>query len=354
MFDFVYNWTTPWQIVSFIVGLAVGVFFLVKFCDIFVESASAIAKKLHISPLIIGLTIVAMGTSCPELAVSTSDSVSTLINGGNANVAIGNVVGSNICNLLLVLGLSAIFTPILIKKSVCKREFPLLIGFSLVLVLFGCLFGIGSVTGNYAITRIEAIIFIILMVGYMCYIIWSAKHPDKDEIESDGQDIEIKDIPLWRAILFVILGIVGIILGGELVVFGAKGLALGASSAIGLNHDLAESLVGLTIVAVGTSLPELVTSVVAAKKGENELALGNVIGSNSFNILFILGVAGAVNPLTTGGQIIVDLIVMMVSTLIVFFMSLSGKLGKKQGIVLILIYVAYLAYLVTRTLIAPV
>ena len=354
MFDFVYNWGAPWQIASFIIGLVIGVVFLVKFCDIFVDSASAIAKKLHVSPLVIGLTVVAMGTSCPELAVSTSDSVSTLLHGGNANVALGNVVGSNICNLLLVLGLSALFTPILIKKSICKREFPMLIGFSAVLVLFGVLFGIGSVTGNYAITRIEAIVFLVLMVGYIWYILWSAKHDDPSDDEEEMEALDIKDVPMARAIILTVIGIAGIVLGGELVVFGAKGLALEGSRLIGLNYDLAESLVGLTIVAVGTSLPELVTSVIAAKKGENELALGNVIGSNTFNILFILGIAGAVNPLTTGSQIIIDLIVMMVATLAVFAMSVFGKLGKRQGIALIAMYVAYLAYLVIRTVIAPV
>lgn len=347
------DWGLGAQIVAFIIGLAVGVFFLVKFCDIFVDSASAIAKKARVSPLVIGLTIVAMGTSCPELAVSASDSVQTLLNGGHANVAIGNVVGSNICNLLVVLGLSAVFTPLFIKKSICRREFPFLIGASALLVLFGCLFGVGSVTGNHAIVRFEAIIFLVLMVVYIIFIIWSGKHDDEPVANAQGpEELTIKDMNMAVAIVLTIVGIAGVIIGGELVVFGAKGLALAGSGAIGLDPDLSESLVGLTIVAVGTSLPELVTSVVAAKKGENELALGNVIGSNTFNILFILGVAGTINPLTTGSQIVIDLIVMMVATVVVFVMSLFGKLGKKQGIALLIMYGAYLAYLITRTLIA--
>jgi cation:H+ antiporter len=355
MFDFIDNFPVPAQIVCFIALLGIGVFFLVKFCDFFVDSASAIAKKLRISPLIIGLTIVAMGTSCPELAVSTSDSIATLLEGGNANVAIGNVVGSNICNLLLVLGLSAIFSPIFVKKDILKKEYPILIGVSALLVIFGCFFGISS--SKYAINRVEAIVFIVLMIAYMIYMVMSAKKGQKaldagaqDNSNEDGE--EIKDMPLTRAIILCIVGIAGIILGGEMVVSGAKGLAMHGAGALGLDHDLTEALVGLTIVAVGTSLPELVTSVVAARKGENELALGNVVGSNIFNALFILGIAGTVNPLTTGSQIVIDLIVMMVATVAVFLMSLRGKLTKTHGIIFVLMYVAYLAYLVTRTIIA--
>ncbi len=358
MFDFIDKFPIPAQIVCFVALLALGVFFLVKFCDIFVDSASAIAKKLRVSPLIIGLTIVAMGTSCPELAVSTSDSIATLIEGGNANVALGNVVGSNICNLLLVLGLSAIFSPIFVKKDILKREFPILIGVSACLVIFGCFFGINEGSGKYAITRIEAIVFMVLIIAYMTYMVISAKK-QASELEASSQDnsgesadAEIKDMVLWKAIVLCIIGIAGIILGGEMVVSGAKGLAMQGAGALGLDHDLTEALVGLTIVAVGTSLPELVTSVIASKKGENELALGNVVGSNIFNVLFILGIAGTVNPLTTGSQIVIDLIVMMVATLAVFLMSLKGRLTKAHGIIFVLMYVAYLAYLVTRTIIA--
>lgn len=354
MFNFIDKFPAPAQIACFVVLLGVGVFFLVKFCDFFIDSACAIAKKLHISPLIIGLTIVAMGTSCPELAVSTSDSIATLIEGGNANVALGNVVGSNICNLLLVLGLSAIFSPIFVKKDIVKKEFPILIGVSLALVAFGCFFGISG--SKYAINRVEAIIFVVLMISYMVYMIVSAKKEAALELEgatsSDPQEEETKDMVLWKAIILCIVGIAGIILGGEMVVTGAKGLAMQGADALGLDHDLTEALVGLTIVAVGTSLPELVTSVIASKKGENELAIGNVVGSNIFNILFILGIAGTVNPLTTGSQIVIDLVVMMVATLAVFAMCLKGKLTKTHGVICLLMYVAYLAYLITRTIIA--
>lgn len=350
MLSFVDSWDTPWQLLTFVAGLVIGIYCLVKFCDIFVNASSSIAKKLHISPLIIGLTIVAMGTSCPELAVSVSDSITTLLNGGNANVAIGNVVGSNICNILIVIGFSAVFTPIIIKKSVCKKEFPFMLLITVLLVVFGCLFGIGSLTGGHAILRWEAIILVVFSVIYLLFLLYNAKKNPEEQ----GEEVEIVEQPLWKSLIFVVIGIAGIVFGGEAVVFGAKGLALSVSDALNLNHDLAESLVGLTIVAVGTSLPELVTSVVAAKKGENEIALGNVIGSNIFNIVFVLGIAGTVNPLTTGSQIVIDLFVMLASSLIVFFLSLRGKIGKKEGILLIVLYAIYVGYLVVRTVTAGV
>ena len=361
------SWIAFPKYLIFILFLGLGVLFLVKFCDIFVDAASSIAKKMHISPLIIGLTVVAIGTSCPELAVSVSDSIGCLINGGNANVALGNVVGSNTCNLLVVLGFSAIFTPIIVKKSICKREYPFMIGISLLLVIFGIFFGMGSITGNYAITRWEGIIFVVLIFLYVFFLIYNAKkHPE--EITVEEEEPNKKEMKLWLAIILVIVGGVdgtahvqgtafasgnwgtresGIALGGEFVVYGAKSIAINAAPPS--HRDLAESLVGLTIVAVGTSLPELVTSVIAAKKGENELALGNVIGSNIFNIVFVLGISATVNPLTTGSQIIIDLVVMLASTLLVFIFALRGKITKKNGIIMLLCYVAYLIYLILRT-----
>lgn len=351
MVDFLNNLISEWhialQIAIFVVGLALGIFFLVKFCDYFVDASSVIAKKLKVSPLIIGLTVVAMGTSLPELAVSVSDSIST-IGGGNANVAIGNVIGSNICNILLVLGFSVVFTPIIVKKSVCKREMPILLGVTIVIALFVCLFGLHSVSGvggDFAITRWEGIILVVLIVAYLTYLVVMAKrHPE----ELDEAD-EVQDMPWWKAILLVIVGAAGIILGGQFVVFGAKGLALKGAISLGVDTNLAESLVGLTIVAVGTSLPELVTSTIAAKKGQNEIALGNVIGSNIFNSLFVLGISSTVNPLTTGGQVLVDVFVMLGITVLLFVFSLSGKLRKAHGFVLLGCYVLYLVYLILRT-----
>ncbi len=336
------------QLALFVVGLALGVFCLVKFCDWFVDGAGVIAAKLKVSPLIIGLTIVAMGTSLPELAVSVSDSVSSLSSGGNANVAIENVLGSNICNILLVLGFSVVFTPIAVKKSLNRREMPILLSVTSAGVLFVCLFGLqhaASLT-DIAITRWEGAILVVGIIAYVSYLVVMAKrHPDQLD-EGEG---EIKDMPWWKALLFVVLGAAGIIWGGQLVVFGAKGLALQGASALGLKHDLAEALVGATVVAVGTSLPELVTSTIAAKKGQNELALGNVIGSNIFNLLFVLGISSVVNPLTTGTQAITDAFVMLAVTVLLFVFGSRGTLKRSHGILLLCCYGVYLVYLILRT-----
>jgi len=341
--EFYESWHIAPKLLILLAFMIVGVFFLVKFCDLFVGASSSIAKKLHIAPMIIGLTVVAMGTSCPELAVSVSDSIACLNNGGNANVAIGNVVGSNICNILLVLGLSIVFTPIFVKKSSLKKEFPFLLGISLLLVCFVLISG--AVTGTYEISRWMGIVFVVLMIAYIIFLVIDAKRNPTE----DNNEEEIKDMKMWKAILFVVVGALGIACGGEFVVFGAKGLAVTGATAMGIDSDLAESLVGLTIVAVGTSLPELVTSVVAAKKGENDIALGNVVGSNIFNILFVLGISATVNPLTTGSQIIVDLIVMMSVTVLLFGFALTKKLNKKMGFIFVGIYVLYLTYLILRT-----
>ena len=340
--EFYESWHIAPKILILLVFLVVGVIFLVKFCDLFVDSASSIAKKLKIAPIIIGLTVVAMGTSLPELAVSVSDSIACLTEGGNANVALGNVVGSNIANIVLVLGLSIIFTPIIVKKSSLKKEFPFLLGVSALLMIF--VLSYGFATGNFEVTRWMGIVFVILIIAYITFLVLDAKrHPVEDNAE------KIKEMNMVKAIIFVILGAAGIAAGGEFVVFGAKGLAVTGATAIGINADLAESLVGLTIVAVGTSLPELVTSVVAAKKGENDIALGNVIGSNIFNILFVLGISATVNPLTTGSQIVIDLIVMMSITILLFGFALTKKLDKKMGFIFLTIYVLYLTYLILRT-----
>ncbi len=337
------------KIALFVVGLAIGVVCLVKFCDWFVDGASVIAAKLKVSPLVIGLTVVAMGTSLPELAVSVSDSVSALSSGGNANVAIENVIGSNICNILLVLGFSVIFTPIAVKRSVNRREMPILLGVTAVSVLFICLFGLESSasTDDVAVTRWEGIVLTVGIVAYITYLVLTAK---RDPAQSEQAEGEVKNMPWWKAILFVDVGAAGIIWGGQLVVFGAKGLALQGATALNVDADMAEALVGATVVAVGTSLPELVTSVVAAKKGQNELALGNVIGSNIFNLLFVLGISATVNPLTTGSHVFADAFIMLAATALLFVFASRGKLGRGHGAALLCCYAVYLAYMILRTL----
>ena len=343
--DFYGSWHVGWQVLLFIAALAVGVLCLVKFCNLFVDSSSALAKKLRIAPMVIGLTVVAMGTSLPELAVSVFDSVDSLLGGGHANVAIGNVVGSNIANILLVLGISVLFRPIIIKTSTLHKEVPILLAATSVCLLFGLLFGINASFNDYAILRWEGIVLVVGLVAYLIFLVISAKKDPEDVPEE-----AIKDMPLWKAILFVVIGAIGIAVGGEAVVFGAKGLAITGATGMGVDPDLAESLVGLTLVAVGTSLPELVTSAIAAKKGENDLALGNVIGSNVFNILFVMGISATVNPLTTGSTIVFDLFFMTVVTGLLYLFSLRGKISRGVGAVFIGIYGLYLTYLVLRTL----
>ncbi len=339
------DWQTAWQIVAYVVAFGLGVFCLVKFCDMFVDSASVIAKKLKIPAMVIGLTIVAMGTSLPELSVSLADSINKIGTGENSAIAIGNVVGSNICNVLLVLGCSVVFTPIIVKDSAKKREMPIFLGVMAVLTIFICLFGQGGVVGAPLITRWEGIVLLVLFAGYIAYMFVNAKlHPE----EVDEVVIE-KDMPWAKAIILAVVGCAGIILGGQLVVFGAENLAIKGATAMGVDKDLATTLVALTVVAVGTSLPELVTSVIAAKKGQNEIALGNVIGSNVFNALFILGTSATVNPLAEGFNTMIDAGVMLAVAILLFVFALSGKLNKKHGFVLLAAYVGYVAYLIVRT-----
>lgn len=341
------NMTQWYNYLLAIIMIVGGVLLLVKCSDIFVDSASFFASKLKIPPLVIGLTVVAFGTSMPELAVSASDSIACLLDGGNANIAIGNVVGSNICNILLVLGCSVAITPIIVKKDVIKTEYPILIAVSAILSTFILCF---SLNGTFAVLRWEGIILCVLIIAYVTYLVLKSKKESK-LLTTQPEEPTKKNMSLGKAILFLILGLAGIVVGGELVVNGAKAIAVGIGDAAGWNHDLVESLVGLTIVAVGTSLPELVTSVVAAKKGENEIALGNVIGSNIFNALFIIGVCSVITPLTIGSQIIIDLAVMMFAAILAFVLSIKGKLTKKDGWIFITCYIIYVAYLIIRTII---
>ncbi len=358
------HWQIGWQMVAYVVSFVIGVFCLVKFCDIFVDAASSIAKKLKMSAMVIGLTIVAMGTSLPELSVSLGDSINKIGTGENAAIAIGNVVGSNICNVLLVLGCSVVFTPIIVDNKAKKREMPIFLGVMVLLAIFVCLFGQGGIIGTPLITRWEGIVLLVLFVGYIAYTLIMAQR-DKaqsaslkttelqsellDDTTEDDDDL-VQDMSWSKAIILAVVGCVGIILGGQFVNFGAENLAIDGAVALGVNKDLATTLVGLTIVAVGTSLPELVTSVVAAKKGENDIALGNVIGSNIFNALFILGLSATVNPLSEEYHSMIDAGVMFAVALLLFIFAQKGKLGKKHGILFLVLYVIYVAYLCLRTL----
>ena len=304
--------------------LVVGMFLLIKGADFFVDGSSKIARFFKIPSLIIGLTLVSMGTSAPEASVSINAAINDL-----NDLSIGNVVGSNIFNTLLILGVSTIFTVLCVSKDMKKYDIPIMIFVYLVLILFS------FVVTPFRVDLIESLIMLVLFVSYIIFLIFRAKKDKKVEEES-----EIK-INIFTSVIFAVLGLAAIIFGGDLVVDSA--------SKIATKLGMSESLVGLTIVAVGTSLPELVTSVVASMKKENDIAIGNVVGSNIFNVIFILGLSSTISSLTLNSALLFDMIVMIVSgVLLLIFALFSDKINKKQGLLFILLYVAYLAYIIVR------
>lgn len=314
--------------------LLVGFILLIKGADIFVDGASSIAKKLGIPPVIVGLTIVSIGTSAPELAVS-------LISGmnGNNDIAIGNVLGSNIFNLLMVLGVTMIVLPVTVVKKKIKTDF--LINVFLTCLLF--VFSFDTLFGNSinSIGRIDGAILFSIAIIYTLFLVVKAKK--NKEILEDEKLAE--DINLFFKFIFIILGIISIVVGGQLVVDSATNIA----KSIGMS----EKLIGLTIVAMGTSLPELVTSVVAALKGENDIALGNVMGSNIFNIILILGTSTMINPISVASNLMFDFIFLIAINIFMYIVIFSNKnkekiLGKFNGFIFVLMYVFYMVYIIFR------
>ncbi len=319
--------------------LLVGFVFLIKGADYFIVSSSSIARKFNVSPLIIGLTLVAFGTSLPELAVSFTASITAKMNGTTADIAMGNVIGSNVANLTLILGFSALMIPIVAKKSMFKREFPFLIVITVVIALLSLLF-----QSDYRIVWWEALI-LLLFFGYYMYMMIS----HKNEVHI-AEEIHIVDVK--KAIILLVIGITGVSLGGFMVTTGAEFIAVELLvTAFSMSLTKATTLVGLSVVALGTSLPELVTSVMAAKKGENEIALGNVVGSNVFNTVFIVGLSGLVTPLRMNQDVIIDTwIVLGITVVMVIFAFTKGSISKKEGFILVLIYVLYITYIILRAL----
>lgn len=299
--------------------LAAGFLFLVKGADWFVAGAAGIAKKMRISQLIIGLTIVAMGTSMPEAAVSITAALDK-----NAGIAVGNVVGSNILNILIILGITSIITNVAIQSSTLKYEIPFMIGITIILMLFG-------ITGS-KITFIEGCIFLILFIAFLVYLfVMSQKGDVQDETV-------IKDNPVWKCLLLIIIGIILIIKGSDFAVSGATEIAR--------YFGISERFIGLTIVALGTSLPELVTSVTAARQGNAGIAIGNIVGSNIFNILFILGATAVICPVPFENKFIVDTGIAILSAVLLLIGTLKHKeLRRPFGIVMLLCYAAYFIYL---------
>lgn len=305
--------------------LIVGFVLLIKGADFFVEGSSSVAKKLRVPSIIIGMTIVAMGTSLPETSVSVSASIAA-----KNDLAISNVIGSNIFNLMVVCGICAVLCPLTIDGTTLKRDFP----FSIVIA--GLLMALGGIDG--VVGRFDGILFLVLFVVFLLIMIYSAK---KSRDNSAPEADEYKIMPVWKCILYMVGGIAAIAAGGEMVVEGASDIA----RAFGMS----ENLIGMTIVALGTSLPELVTSVVAARKNELDMALGNVIGSNIFNILFVLGIASAISPVSYTNENLIDSAVLIVMSMIVLIFCLPKKrLIRWNGVAMLALYAGYTAYIFTR------
>ena len=314
------------DILLFIVGLAL----ILSGANALTDGASSIAKRMKVSVLVIGLTIVAFGTSAPELAVSAISAIK-----GNGDIALGNVVGSNLFNTLMIIGCTVLVRPLKVSRLLIKKEIPLCILASFVLILLCADATEGCVAGG--LSRTDGLVLLCFMAIFLSHTFSIAAGEEQNASESG-----IKEMPLWRAILFSIGGLIFLIAGGESFVRGASGLAraLGAS----------ESLIAVTIVAGGTSLPELATSVVAALKGKSEMAVGNVVGSNLFNIFLILGLSSTISPIKLAGIGAIDLGMVLLSSIVLWFVGVFYKertITRAEGALMIALYVAYTLYLIS-------
>ncbi len=308
---------------------------LIKGADFFVEGSSSIAKKLRIPDVIVGLTIVAMGTSMPELAASVSAAI-----GGSTDMAIGNVVGSNLLNILIILGVSALIMPPAVDRALFKRDIPVML-LTVVILPVMLLVGGKNAEGLYMLNWVSGVILLVLFVAYLFLTVRSAlayrrAHP---ELADEGE--EIKVLPWWKSIVFTLGGAVLIVLGGNFAVESATDIAV--------SLGVSERVIGLTVVALGTSLPELVTSAVAARKGNSDIAIGNVVGSNIFNVLLILGVTTLVCPVPADVTMLIDLVVVLAASVLFAVTSFLGKkIRRVEGASYLLFYAIYLVYLFLR------
>ena len=325
-----------------ILFLVLGMILLIKGADFFVSGASSVAKKMKVPSLFIGLTIVALGTSLPELSVSVTSAFSN-----NIDLSVGNIIGSNLLNMLFILGIVALFSPVPMSKLTKKIDLPFLIAVTGILMLFGFDSLLNGEKTNI-LSRTESIIFLIILILYLYVLISNANRRRKRTLKqekflniSNSEQTDEKTLKVWQIILCLIFGLAAVVFGGECVSTTAQFLAI--------KMGMSEALVGLTIVAFGTSLPELVTSVIAAKKGENDLALGNVIGSNIMNISLILGSVGLIAQAPISMTIVVDSIILFMATMI-FAVACFRKenISKREGIVFILLYLSYLAFAIVR------
>jgi len=306
------------MIILEILLLVLGFAMLVKGADWFVEGAAGIASKFGIPQLVVGLTIVAMGTSAPEAAVSITAALK-----GNAGIAVGNVVGSNILNILIILGLTGLITSVAVQKSTLFIEIPYMLAVTGVLLAMG-------IMGN-SINFVEGIIFWVMFIIYLGYLFVLAKKGKSEEEEKEER-------PLWKLLLLALVGGVVVVLGSN--------FAVDAATAIAQIIGLSEKFIGLTIVALGTSLPELVTSVTAAKKGNADIAIGNIVGSNIFNILFVLGTSALIIPITFEPSFAIDTIIAIAAGVLLWIATIGKKkLTRPWGIFMVVCYAAYFVYL---------
>lgn len=331
------NFINNTHIALVVLLLIVGFAFLIKGADLFVEGSSSIAKKFKVPGIIIGLTVVAMGTSLPETAVSVTASLA-----GNNELAVSNAVGSNIFNTMMVIGVCAIITPIMVQKQTIKKDIPFSAIVALLLLGLGIL-GIADTSGM-VLGHLDGAILLVLFVAYILFLIFSTlkakKNGEAVSVEG-GDDDEIKILPVWKSLLFILIGGAGIALGGELTV--------DTASRIALDLGMSQTLVGLTIVSIGTSLPELVTSIVAARKNEVDMALGNAIGSNIFNFLMVLGIASAISPISFITFNIIDIAILLAFTLIIWIFAATKKsIGRLEGIIMVSLYICYAVYIIIR------
>lgn len=308
------------QIILQVALLALGFVMLVKGADWFVDGASGIAAKFHIPQIIIGLTIVAMGTSAPEAAVSISAALK-----GSADITVGNIIGSNILNVLIILGLASVIIPIAVGKSTIKIDAPFMIAISAVFLLLGW---------DGTITRIDGLILLVLFAAYIGYMIWEAIH-------SNDEGEEIKKLSIGQALLFTVIGLGLIVLGSN--------VAVDAATELARIFGMSERFIGLTIVALGTSLPELFTSVVAARKGNADIAIGNIVGSNIFNILFVVGLSSLIVDVPFAANFRIDMAVSIAAAMFLWIASMKEKkLVRWHGIVMLLGYAGYFVYLLMQ------
>lgn len=317
--------------------LVVGFVLLIKGADFFVEGSSSIAKRFHVPSLIIGLTIVAMGTSLPETAVSVTASLAN-----NNALAVSNAIGSNIFNLMVVIGMCAMMATVEVGRETIVRDIPFS-GLCAILLLGLGYLGLGDVSGM-TLGHFDGVILLVLFAIYMGILIRIALKAQKEgkavEVEG-GSDEDIKLLSVPKSLIFIVCGAAAIAVGGDLTV--------DTASRIAIDFGMSQTLVGLTIVSIGTSLPELVTSFVAAKKNEVGMALGNAVGSNVFNILMVLGIASAISPIAFIMENVIDILILLAFTVVVWGMATTNKrVGKAEGVAMLAMYVGYAVYIIMR------